>query len=412
MDLKSEIQSAIDEPEVLENIYRQHPKAFESSYPAVLENHPESILLRAWKARLEYAKTPAHRLSIRDLSVMLLLCISAGSLLKIPQWTHIEEFDFYPRYFALIPFFAMFLFTMHIRNWPKRISIMGFVISAAFAAGIFIIPDQWKDVYDLACFNFPFLLWTCYGSGRLGSRWYSSEARIEFLRFTGEIIIHSGLFIIGGAILLLLTNGLFDLLNLPSKWIIDYMAVYGLASIPLVAAWATDTHSAARRMVPLLAQIFSPMLLTLTVVYMAAMALNINELFQDRSALLIYNILLLCVLATAVFTLIGRGERQTGKITSSVTSLMIMTTVILDAIAISAIGWRIQEYGFTANRLAVLGANLVVFFNLGIMGYGYLLYWMRQGSLEEIEDRLGRYLPVYTFWTFFSVFVQPWIFRY
>lgn len=310
MTFHSKILKSINNPEELERLYRENQTTFKKTYKKVLEDRPDSMLLRAWRARFEYGETIVQKLSSLDLGIMIMLCFIAGSLLKIPDWTTVHESYFYPRFGALVPLSAMFLFTMHMRYWPKRIATAGCGLICSLTMGIITIPEKWDDVFMLACFNLPFLLWTLYGAGRIGTDWRSTDKRIEYIRFTGELIIHGGLLFIGGGILLLLTAGLFELLNINSGSILETMAIYGLASIPLVAAWATDSYSAARRLVPLLARIFSPLLLALILSYMGAMALNITELFTDRSILLIYNILLLIVLATSVFTLTGRGEYE------------------------------------------------------------------------------------------------------
>ncbi|QJB57277.1 hypothetical protein [Pseudodesulfovibrio sp. zrk46] len=411
MTIRSQIQDAINDPEKLEALYRQNSKRFSKAYKDVLDTNPDSILLRAWEARLNYSESTSPRLTTIDLIVMLLLCIAAGTLLKIPEWTTIKDAEFFPRFVALIPMGAMFLYTMHLRQWPRVVTSAGIGVIASLIVVMSITPSDWDDVFQLASLNLPFLLWTLYGAARMNKEWRSTNARIEFIRFSGELIIHSGLFFIGGAVLLLLTSGLFELLNIRTQWVFEYPAIYGLASIPLVAAWATDTYSAARKLVPLLARIFSPLLLALIVAYMGAMALRIEELFQDRSTLLIYNILLLCVLTTAVFTLTGQKEKKGNKLENGIISYMIGATLILDIMAIAAIGWRIFEFGITPNRMAVLGSNIVVFGNLLTMGLGYVHYWRKINTLESIEQRLAQYLPVYTCWTLFSVLIQPWLFR-
>ncbi|WP_432736591.1 hypothetical protein [Maridesulfovibrio sp. FT414] len=406
------ILAAINDPEKLEQLYREDHTGFTSNYLSVLAEFPDSMLLRAWRARLEYVETRQHQMSAVDILIMVILCIISGSLLKIPDWTSISDSDFYPRMLVLIPMSAMFFYTMYMRKWPLRTTMAGLGFIGITALIMVAIPDNWDDVYELACFNLPFLLWACYGTARLGTEYRSAAARIEFLRFTGEFIIHAGLLVIGGGILLFLTDGLFNLLDISSRWILEYPAVYGCAAIPLVAAWATDSYSAARRLVPLLARIFSPLLLLLTLTYMTAMALNTEELFHDRSTLLIYNILLLCVLATAIFTQTGHGEQKYGRFLTGIISLMVFSTLVLDAIAVTAICWRIIEFSLTANRLAVLGSNLIIFGNLASMGHGYIRYWKNLGSLQDIEVSIAAYLPAYLYWTFFSTFIQPWIFRY
>ncbi|CCO24320.1 hypothetical protein [Maridesulfovibrio hydrothermalis] len=412
MTLRTKILNSIENPEELERIYRSDKESFKKSYKDILKDRPDSLLLQAWQARFEYGETIIRKLSSLDLVVMISLCLVAGSLLKIPDWSMSYENDFYPRFVALVPLSVMYLFKMHLRGWPGRLTMIGGGIICCSAIGISIIPEKWDDVFALACFNLPLLLWTLYGVSRLGADWKIASRRIEYIRFTGELIIHAGLLFIGGGILLLLTAGLLELLSVNSSWIIETMATYGLASIPLVAAWATDSYSAARKMVPLLARIFSPLLLVLILSYMAAMTLNIDDIFTDRSTLLIYNLLLLSVLATAVFTLTGRGQHAQNRLESITISLMIGATLMLDSLAICAIGWRIQEFGLTVNRLAVLGSNLAVFGNLAVMGWGYIKYWRGKGSLNDIESAIAAYLPVYVIWTFFSVFIQPWIFRY
>ncbi|TIH19988.1 hypothetical protein D0S45_01220 [Marinifilum sp. JC120] len=412
MTLESKIRAAIDEPENIEQIYRDNPKDFRDKYRDAFIGLEDSLLFRAWQARLNFSPAKTQALSSTDLLIMLLLCFASGTLLKIPDWADLDNFELFGWMVSLIPLSAMFLYTMHMRGWPRRTTTFGIGISLFLGLLMSFIPEKWDDVYALACLNLPFLIWSLYGLSRVANNLQSTAQRIEYLRFSGELIIHSGLLFLGGGVLLLLTFGLFDMLHIDSSWIIEDLAIYGMGSIPLVAAWATDTYSAARKLVPLLARIFSPLLLVLILSYMGAMAWNTEELFQDRSTLLTYNILLLSVLATAVFTLTGRGEKETGRLSIAVISLMVVATVILDLVGICAIGWRIFEYGLTANRMSVLGSNLVTFGNLAVMGMGYLRYHSSKGTLEDIEIGLARYLPLYAIWTGFSVLVLPWIFRY
>lgn len=412
MDIGSKIKAALDEPEKIEQIYRKNPKSFRKAYRDAFESAHDTPLFRAWQARLEFSSAKAEKLSKRDLFIMLLLCFCSGTLLRIPDWYDFEKLETFAWMVSLVPLTAMFLFSMHMRGWPRKTTYVGFASSVFLGLAMWLTPVAWEDVYALAILNLPLFLWALYGFSRTGFARDYKHQRIEFLRFSGEMVIHGGLLFLGGGVLLLLTYELFDLLNIHKDWLIEDFAIYGLASIPLVAAWATDTYSAARKLAPLLARIFSPLLLVLILCYMGAMAWNTEELFNDRSTLLTYNILLLCVLCTAVFSITGRGERIPGKMETSIISTMIAATVLLDLIGIWAICWRVFEYGMTANRLSVLGSNLVVFGNLAFMGVGYFRNHFGTGSLDDIESNLARYLPVYAIWSGFSVLILPWIFRY
>jgi len=414
MEIRTKILELIDDPDGLERLYHERKQEFVAMYEEVLAERPGSLLLQAWRARLEYAPESAPRLTTMDLLFMLLLCSAAGTLLKIPEWMpSIDELEFYPRFSAMIPFSAMLAYTLHMKAWPRKAAVLTLGVTALAGGYALLVPSSWDDVYGLACAGMPLFLWCVYGVARMGGKWREAEVRIEYIRFFGELIIHAGLLFIGGGILLALTAGLFSLLNLPTSWVFEYVALYGLASIPLVAAWATDTYSAAQRIVPLMARIFAPLLLVLIVAYMGAMAWNMGELFENRDTLLVYNVLLLSVLATAVFTLTGRREHGEGGTVQYIIFWMLSATLVLDILGVCAIGWRIFEYGgLTANRLAVLGSNLVVFGNLAVMCLGYLRHWRGNASLEDVEQGLAGYLPVYFAWTGFMVFVLPWLFRY
>jgi len=307
----------------------------------------------------------------------------------------------------------MAAFTLYMRGWPRKnlLLLAGFVLVPAIY--IPFVPELWDDVFSLACLHMPFFFWYAYGLIRNGQRWRESEARIEYIRFSGEMLILSGLLLLGGIILFFLTSSLFDMLNWGNYWLFKRMGTFGMAAIPLVAAWATDTYSAARRIVPLMARIFAPLLLVLIVAYMLAMAWNLAALFHERNTLQLYNILLFFVLITVAFTLTERRQQGNGSLVNGMLGWMLAATLVLDVVGICAIGWRIWEYGgFTPNRLAVLGFNLVVSGNLTVLLRGYWKYWRGNVSMEDVEKVLASYLPVYGAWAAFAIFVLPWIFRY
>jgi len=407
------ILELIDDPDGLERLYREHRQGFAVACRQVLAERPDSVLLRAWRARLEYEAAPQEKTSGAQVLLLVLLCLLAGSLYMIPEWTSVTEFAFFPRYAALVPFAAMGTFTLQARGWPRGTTLAALVLTLALSGYMGIVPSSYDDTYILACLHLPFFLWCVYGLIRMGEAWRDTAARIEYIRFFGEMIIHAGLLFIGGGILLLLAGGLVEVLGLPISWVHDYMALYGLAAIPVVSVWATDAYSAARRIAPLMARIFAPLLLVLIVAYMVAMAWNMEKLFEDRDTLLVYNILLFCVLATAVFTLTGRGEHGESRASQRVTMFMLGATLVLDVIGVAAVGWRMVEYGgITANRLAVLGSNLAVLGNLAVLFWGYLRHLRGIGGLEDVEHGQARYLPVYAGWTLFVIAVMPWLFGY
>jgi hypothetical protein len=91
---------------------------------------------------------------------------------------------------------------------------------------------------------------------------------------------------------------------------------------------------------------------------------------------------------------------------------LLVVTLVIDLIALSAILFRLTSYGLTPNRVVVLGANLVVMTHLA---------WTCRASIGLIRGKSGPggvrqavagYLPVYAGWAVLVVFVLPLVFRF
>jgi hypothetical protein len=87
-------------------------------------------------------------------------------------------------------------------------------------------------------------------------------------------------------------------------------------------------------------------------------------------------------------------------------------TIIHNGIALSAIGFRLVEYGISANRLAVLGSNLLIFINLLLVTQKLFLILMGKCELEKVEKTIATYLPIYFIWSAIVTFIFPLIFHF
>ncbi len=102
----------------------------------------------------------------------------------------------------------------------------------------------------------------------------------------------------------------------------------------------------------------------IAVAYLAAMMLNHKSPFTDRNFLIAFNALLLVVLGLCVFSISERGSKTTAGVAVYMNIALLSVTLVIDLIALAAIFFRLASYGFTPNRFAVLGANLVAFGHL------------------------------------------------
>jgi len=102
-----------------------------------------------------------------------------------------------------------------------------------------------------------------------------------------------------------------------------------------------------------------------------------------------------------------RGQDMVG---ASGTGLI--AALLVDAVALAAIAARISEFGFTPNRVAALGENLILLVNLAGSAWLYARFLRQQNPFGALERWQVLYLPVYSLWAALVVIVFPLVFGY
>jgi hypothetical protein len=108
---------------------------------------------------------------------------------------------------------------------------------------------------------------------------------------------------------------------------------------------------------------------------------------------------------------------ETSKNTGSKTGTFVLfslsvVTVILNVIALSAIVFRISEWGISPNRLAVSGSNVLILINLLIVSYQLFRSLKNKNEMQKVEDSIASYLPIYIVWTMLVTFIFPVLFGF
>jgi hypothetical protein len=81
-------------------------------------------------------------------------------------------------------------------------------------------------------------------------------------------------------------------------------------------------------------------------------------------------------------------------------------------VALWAIAARITELGFTPNRVAALGMNVILLVNLAWSARLAIRFLRGRGAFADLERWQTKYLPVYAMWAATVVIVFPPVFRY
>lgn len=135
--------------------------------------------------------------------------------------------------------------------------------------------------------------------------------------------------------------------------------------------------------------------------------------YSDRDFLITFNGLLISVWAITVFSISGIGNFKKNKLILNINISLIVTTLIINGIALSAILFRVFEYGISPNKVVVSGANILIFTHLIVILVAYFKYIKSEHRTAKIlTESVANFLPIYTVWSLFVVAILPFIFNF
>lgn len=413
MDKQLDLPRLWQQPEALEAAFRQQPEAFRKAFEQHFPAPAADPLVAYWHARLNYKK-PASTDNRRTLPVLLLLIFMAGCVVKLPQWLGLEEDLFYQKNigFTVLPFLmGWFLWKQKVQ--AKSWAIIGGILVVA-ATYINLLPKNLHtDAYNLAMVHLPLLLWSVLGWSFTALRTNNLQGRLQFLRYNGDLIVMGTLLLIACGILTGITYALFELIAVNINYVFThFLLIWGAPAVPLLATFLVQQNpEIVNRISPLIARLFTPLVLLTLVVYLVAMVLQGKDPYNDREFLLLFNIVLLGVMALIFFSIAENSKKSSNRWQQLPLLGLALVTVLVNGVALSAIVFRIAEWGFTPNRLAVLGTNVLLFVHLIWLLYSLFQSTRKQGNFAAVEHAMAVYLPIYAAWTALVVFGLPFVFK-
>jgi hypothetical protein len=236
--------------------------------------------------------------------------------------------------------------------------------------------------------------------------------RIEFIRYNGDLAILMAIIVIAGGILTGITIGLFENIGINiENFYMKNVVIVGAVSVPIVATYITKNYTVlTNKIAPLIANIFSPLVLITAIIFLVALAISGKDPYSDREFLLIFNIMLIGVMAVIVFSISETSTIRKQKFNEMILFILSIITVIIDLIALSAIFYRLGTFGITPNRLAVLGSNILILGNLALLIIDLYKVNFKKALIREVDLTIAKYFPVYLIWILFVVFGFPLIF--
>ncbi|SFT37856.1 protein of unknown function [Algoriphagus locisalis] len=412
--MHQEIKNHINDPAFLEKLYRKNKSEFKTAFIAVYPEIMDNIPAKIWHERLTYESNSISWGSKNDFLFVAVSAFLAGMIARIPFTFSISEDFFYPRNIAFIVFpFLTAFFVWKNKVAPKTIAIIS-AVTVACLIYINSLPEKETDVLILACLHLPVLLWILIGVAFSGNQPKNLSKRLDFLRFNGDLIVMSALLGIAAGILSGITFGLFALIDINiGKFFQENLVVFGLPAIPILATLLTQTNpQLVNKVSPIIAKIFSPAVLIMLVVYLGAIIFSGKNPYTDRDFLLLFNSLLVGVMALIFFSVAESAEKEKNSADFWILFFLSIVTIIVNGVALSAILFRIAEWGFTPNRMAVLGSNLLMLIHLLLIAAKLFKTVTRENEGIEVGKTIVRYMPVYFIWAAFVLFIFPLIFGF
>jgi hypothetical protein len=258
----------------------------------------------------------------------------------------------------------------------------------------------------------PLLMWCLYGFVYTDFDLHDYGKRIDFIRHNGDLAVLGGLIIIAGGVLMAITIALFEAIGIHAgKFYINYIVQIGFISAPVVASYILKNYSIlTNKIAPVIANLFSPLVMVTLIIYLAAMAITGKDPYNDREFLFIFNIMLIGVMSLIVFSISETSMIRKQRINELVIFILSIVTIIVNLVALSAIFYRLSEFGFSPNRSAILGSNILVFVNLILITIDLYKINFRKAEIEIVDLTISKYIPVYLIWVVIVIFVFPFVF--
>jgi len=413
--MKEEIVNNLDNPRQLETLYQSNKTDFKRAFNLAYPGIQDKTAARIWNERLNFEHEEISFGTSNELIFVIAASFMAGLIAKIPDFAAISHDFFYPRNLAFIVFpvlAAYFAWKQNIQ--PERLLI----ISAAFLISVIYINllpgDTESDTLILACIHLPLFLWATAGFAYVGDKLNDYQRRLDFLRYNGDLVVMATIMLIAGVALTVITLGLFELIDIKIvEFYRQYIAVWGLAALPIVGTYLVQANpQLVNKVSPIIARIFTPLVLVMLVVYLIAVIVTGKDPYNDREFLLIFNALLIGVMAIILFSITGTLKNSESSIGALLLMGLSVLTIIVNGIALSAILFRITEWGITPNRLAVLGGNILILANLLIVAYRLFKAIKDRNEIENVEKSIASFLPVYIAWSILVTFIFPVLFGF
>ncbi len=300
----------------------------------------------------------------------------------------------------------------------RQLDLRGWMLTAApFVLAALIVNlypyDADSDTGVLVALHLPVVLWFAIAYPYMGGTIRSHERRMDFVRFTGEWFIYYVLIALGGGVLMALTAGILGPTGVDVDRVAHWIVPSGAAGAVVVAAWLVESKQrVVENMAPVLTMLFTPMFAVMLVCAAVVYAVTGLGGAFDRELLGVLDALLVVVLGLVLYGMSAREPSSSPGWMDRIQLVAVVGALVLDLMVLGAMIARIGDLGFTPNRTAVVGLNLVLLVNLAWAAWLSARFSSGRVRFHRLERWQTTYLPVLALWAAAVVLVLPPLFGF
>ncbi|WP_240930475.1 hypothetical protein [Isoptericola sp. BMS4] len=313
----------------------------------------------------------------------------------------------------MIPFVAAYF------AWKRRVPAR----VPAVAGGALLVLAVVVNAYPfapggstgtLAAIHTPVVLWALLGVVYVEGRWRSHAGRMDFVRFTGELVVYLTLLALGGGVLVGLTAALFGVIDVDLEPALEsWILPFGVPGALVVAAWLVEAKkSVVENIAPVLTRVFTPLTIVMLLAALPVLLSAGDLAAADRGLLILMDAILVLVLCLVLYSISARDPLAPRGLFDALQLVLLVAALAADAVLLTAMLTRIAEFGPSPNKVAALGLNLLLLTHLARAAWLTGGFLRGRRSFAAIERWQTGFLPVYALWAAVVVVVFPLVFGF
>ena len=266
----------------------------------------------------------------------------------------------------------------------------------------------------LVILHLPIVLWFVVAYPYMSGVGGSQEKRMDFVRFTGEWVIYYVLIALGGGVLMGLTALILEPFGSDvAEQVFEWVLPSGAAGAVIIAAWLVESKQhVVENMAPVLTTLFTPLFAFMLTVAAVTYAISGAASDFDRELLGVFDALLIVVLGLVLYAMSAREPARPAWLMDRVQLVAVVSALVLDVLILGSMLVRIGDLGFTPNRVAALGLNLVLLVNLAGAALLSTRFLSGKVTCHRLERWQTGYLPIFALWTAVVIVVLPPLFNF